>query len=79
MQKVPRHSEVDQENATGFEPKNQILAAAIKCGDPLSLKLGGHSGGVERAGKARIEDLDALQTAPDEQRLQACADGLYLG
>ena len=79
VQQVPRHSEVNQQNSTGLEPDNQILAAAIDGRDSLAFELGGHTGRVERAGQARIEDLDALEAPADERRARACADGLDLG
>jgi hypothetical protein len=79
VKKVSRHPEVDQENATRIEPNNQILAAAIKRCDPFSLELGGHSGRVEGPGEARVENLDALEAAPDELRLEPSANGLHLG
>jgi hypothetical protein len=75
---LTRHPEVNQENTTAFEPKNQILAAAVDRCDPLSLELGGHSGGVERPGEARVVDLDAGKTAAHELRLQPSPDGLDL-
>jgi hypothetical protein len=79
VQQLSSHPEVNQENTTAFEPNNQILAAAIKRHDALSLELGGHSGGVVRPGETRVEDLDLLETAADEPRLEPCADGLDLG
>ena len=79
VQEVSRHPEVNQENATGFEPNNQILAAAIERCDPFSLEFGGHSGGVERPSEARVVDLDALEAAADELRLEPCPDRLDLG
>jgi hypothetical protein len=79
VQQVPRHSEVDQQNSTGIESDNQILASAIDGGDSLPFQLDGHTGGVERAGETRIEDIDALQAPAHECRLESCADGLDLG
>ena len=79
VQQVSRHPEVNQESATSFEPNNQILAAAMERCDPLSLELGGHSGGVERPGETRIEDLDALEPAAQELRLEPQTDRLDLG
>jgi hypothetical protein len=70
---------VDQQNSTRIESDNQILASAIDGGDSLPFQLNGHTGGVEGAGKARIEDLDALQAPAHERRLESCADGLDLG
>jgi hypothetical protein len=70
---------VNQEYTTALEPNNQILAAALDRRDPLSLELGGHSGGVEGPSEARVVDVDALETAPNELRLQSSPDGLDLG
>jgi hypothetical protein len=78
VEQVPRHPEVDQENTTGFESNNQILATAIDGGDSLSLQLGGHAGGVERAGKTRVEDLHVFQQAAYEHRLQPHSNRLDL-
>ena len=76
MKQLPSHPEVNQENTTAFEPNNQILAASIECRDHLSLELGGYSGGIRWPGEALVEDLDALQAATYELRLEARADGL---
>src|ERR671934_1329076 len=78
VQQLSRHPEVNQENATAFEPNNQILAAAIERCDPLSLELGGHSGGVLGPGEARVEDLHTLEPAADEPGLKPRADSLDL-
>ena len=79
VKQLTSHPEVNQENTTTFESKNQILAAAVERRDQLSLELGGHSGGVEGPGEAWIADVDALETAPDELRLQPSPDRLDLG
>ena len=79
MKQLTRHPEVNQENTTTLESKNQILAAAVERRDQLSLELGGHSGGVEGPGEARVLDLDALEAAPEELRLKTSSDGLDLG
>ena len=79
MEQLTRHPEVNQENPSAFKPKNQILAAAVERRDPLALELGGHFGGVERPGETRVEDLDVLETAPHELRLQPSPDGLDFG
>ena len=78
-QQLSSHSEVNQENATAFEPNNQILAAAIHGSDPLPLELGGHSGGVFGPGEAWVGDLDVLEAATDELGLEPRPDGLDLG
>jgi hypothetical protein len=79
MEQLTRHPEVNQENTTALEPKNQIFAAAVDRCDPLSLELGGHSGGVEGPGEPGIVDVNTLETAPDELRLQPPPDRLDLG
>ena len=61
MEQLASHPEVNQENATTFEPDNQILATAIERRDPLSFELGGHFGGVDGPGEARIEGLNPLE------------------
>jgi hypothetical protein len=76
VQNVPRHPEVDQESPTGFEPNNQILAAAIDRGDVLALQLGSDLDRVERARQPRVGNLDTLEGAPDQPRLEPATDGL---
>jgi hypothetical protein len=78
VQNVPRHPEVDQESPTGLEPNNQILAAAIDGRDALALQLGRDLNPVERARQPRIEDLDALEGAAQEHRLEPATDRLDL-
>src|SRR5918992_2207970 len=75
----PRHPEVNQEHATRFEPKNQILAAPIDGLDDLSLELGGDLQRLDRPGDARVADLDLLESSTREHRLQTSPDGLDLG
>ncbi len=79
VQQLSSHPEVNQESPTAFEPNNQILATAIEGLDPLPDELGGHSGGIERARQARVENLDMLEAAPGELRLELRANGLNLG
>jgi hypothetical protein len=76
VQNVPRHPEVDQESPTSLEPNNQILAAAIDGRDALALQLGRDLNPVEWARQPRIEDLDALEGAAQEHRLEPATDGL---
>lgn len=76
VQNVPRHPEVDQEGPTSLEPNNQILAAAIDGRDALALQLGRDLNPVEWARQPRIEDLDALEGAAQEHRLEPATDGL---
>jgi hypothetical protein len=79
VEQLTSHPEVNQENATAFEPDNQILATAIERRDSLSFELGGHFGGADGPGQARIDDLDPLEAAADEFGLESCPDGLDLG
>src|SRR5206468_5903314 len=74
-----RHPEVDQENATGFESDNQILAAALQRSDPLALELRGDRERLERPDEPRVVDLDALERAADDVRLECETDRLDLG
>jgi hypothetical protein len=77
-QETSRHPEVDQENPTALEPNNQILAAAFDRPDALTFELGRHLGRLVRAHESRIVDTHALETPPDECRLELRADGLDL-
>ena len=78
VQQVPRHSEVDQESPTGFEPNNQIFATAIDGGDTFPLQFGPDLEGLEGTRQSRIENLDALEAAADERGLEAPANRLDL-
>ena len=78
MQNAPRHPEVDQESPTSLEPNNQILAAAIDGRDALALQFGRDHDPVERARQPRIGDLDTLEGAAHEHRLEPATDGLDL-
>jgi hypothetical protein len=69
MEQLTRHPEVNQKNTIALETKNQVFAAAVERRDPLSLELGGHSGGVEGPGEAWVVDVDVLKTASHELRL----------
>src|SRR5262249_40522600 len=73
------HAEVDQERAAGLEPDYQVLAATVDRLDALAGQLGGDLERVERAGQARVEDLDPVESAADERGLEPAADGLDLG
>jgi hypothetical protein len=79
VQQLTRHAEVNQENATSFEPDNYIFAAALERGDPLSHELSRHRGGIVRPRQAGICDLDVDEPAADQLRLELGADGLDLG
>src|SRR5690348_1041983 len=75
----PRHPEVDQESATGFESDNQILAATVERLDALAGELGRHLGRLVRTHEPRVADLDVLEATPLEDRRDAAAHGLDLG
>jgi hypothetical protein len=79
VQKLTRHAEVNQKNATAFEPDNYILAAAIERGDPLSHELCCDLGRIVGPRQAGVGDLDVDEAAADELRLKLRADGLDLG
>ncbi len=70
---------MNQENPTRLEPNNQILPAAIERLDALPDELGGDLPGIEGAGQARIVDLDLVERAADQVRLEADPDRLDLG
>src|SRR5215217_509799 len=63
VQKVPRHPEVDQENATALEPNNQILAAPLERFDALADELGRDVGRVLWPRQPLVFDLDVLEAA----------------
>jgi hypothetical protein len=75
---APRHSEVDQENPPGFEPNNQILAAAVERRDALPLELRRHRERLERADEPRVVDLHPLERATDDVRFERETDRLDL-
>src|SRR6266571_1160613 len=77
--KAPRHPEVNQENPTALESNNQILATAFQRVDALAYELGSHLGGLFRPRQPRIEDLDVLEPAADEHRLELASNRLDLG
>src|SRR5580765_355491 len=79
VQKRPRHPEVNQEHPTAFEPDNQILAATLERLDTLAGELGRHLGRVVGTRQPGIVDLDVLEAAPDEHRLEPASDRLDLG
>ena len=79
MQEGPRHPEVNQENQTAFEPKNQILAATVDRSDPLARELRSHLCGIDRTRQPRVEDSNVLEATADEPRAQARTYGLDLG
>lgn len=75
---APRHSEVNQENPSTLEPKNQILAAAVERRDHLVLEPGCDLRRVERPGQTRVRDLDPLDPSADERRLEPGTNRLDL-
>jgi hypothetical protein len=79
MDKAPRHPEVNQENTTRLEPNNQILASPLDRGDRLPLELCRDLAGIVGTRESRVRDLDSLERAADEVRLESGADRLDLG
>ncbi len=75
-QQASRHPEVNQENSIALEPNNQILASPLERSNGLSGQLGRGLYGVVGPGQARIGDLDVLERAADELRLEADSDRL---
>jgi hypothetical protein len=70
---------VNQENPTALEPNNQILAATVQRSDALAGELGRHLGRILGARQAWVGDVDVLEAAPDEHRLETAPDRLDLG
>jgi hypothetical protein len=78
-EKAPRHSEVNQQDETAFEPDNYIVATSIDRCDPPALELSGYLAGVEGAREPFVEDLDRLERSVGEDRRQLGSDRLDLG
>lgn len=76
---APRHSEVNEQNALGFESDNYILATAFDRRDTLARELGRHLGGLARTDEPRVGDLDSVEPTAREDRRELRADGLDLG
>ena len=76
---APRHSEVDQEHAAGFESDDQVLAAALERGDALALELRRDRERLEGADEPPVVDLDSLERATDDVRFERETDRLDLG
>ncbi len=72
-------SGVDEQNAIGFEPDNQILAAALDRRDPLTLELCRHLGRLVGSHEPRFVDLDPLEATACERGLELRAHRLDLG
>jgi hypothetical protein len=70
---------MDEEVPPALELDNQILAAATKAVDPLTLELGGDDLGRLGPRQPRIGDLDLFEASADEGWLEASADRLHFG
>ncbi|MDX6488817.1 MAG: hypothetical protein QOK13_1432 [Gaiellaceae bacterium] len=79
VSEAPRHPEVNQENTTALEPKNQILAAPIDLGDALTLQLGRHRDRLEGTHESRVVDLHVVEPPTDQYGLELSPDSLDLG
>jgi hypothetical protein len=67
---------MDQEGTTRFEPDNQILASPFDGADAFALELGGDGLRLERPDETWVGDLDSVEPAPDQVRLELEADRL---
>ena len=74
--KAPRHPEVNQENPTALEPKNQILAATVDSCDTLALDLTRYEIRSERAREPRVGDGRLPDSGTREGRRDLPAYGL---
>ena len=79
MSQRPRHSEVNKQSPSRFEPKNQILAAPIDGRDSLTLELSRDLVGVSRTRQTGVRDSDTLERPPLEDRGKPAPDALDLG
>src|SRR6185437_971829 len=79
VSQAPRHPEVDQENAPGFESDNQILAATVDGTDALADQLCGDDLGRERPHQARVADGSLRDATTLEHRGDVAANRLDLG
>src|SRR5437588_3382603 len=79
MSKAPRHAEVNQQRATGFEPKNQILAAPLDRLDAFPLELARDGERLERPDEARVQDVDPVEPPTGQDGRERRPDGLHLG
>jgi hypothetical protein len=70
---------VNQENATGFESNNYILATALNRSDAFTREFGRHLSRLVGTDEPRVEDLDRLELPAGEHGREACANGLDLG
>jgi hypothetical protein len=69
---------VNQENATRFEPNNQIFAAALEGTHLLAFELGCDFARVVRPGQPSVRDLNPIEDATDHAGLEPRADRLDL-
>jgi hypothetical protein len=79
VSKRSSHPEVNQENQTAFEPKNQILAAPVDRRDPLARELRSHLCGIDGPRQPGVEDLDIVEPATDQPRFEARPYSLDFG
>jgi hypothetical protein len=70
---------VNQENETGSESNNDILAASLDRGDPLSLEPGLDEPRVDRARQTLVEDSDGTERTAGEDRRQLGSNRFDLG
>jgi hypothetical protein len=70
---------VNQERATGLEPKNQILPAPFDRGDALAFEFGRDGNRLERSHQTRVEDLDVLEAPAFQPRRQPAPYRFHLG
>jgi hypothetical protein len=76
---APRHSEVYEQNAPGFESNNYIFATALHRSDTLARELRRHLGRLVGTNEPRVRDLDRLEPPPGEDRRELRANRLDLG
>jgi len=76
---APRHSEVYEQNATGFESNNYILATALYRFDALAREFGRHLGRLVGTNEPCVRDLDRVEPPPGEDRRELRANRLDLG
>src|SRR5215207_2767478 len=79
VREAARHPEVNQENTPALEANKQILAAPLDALHDLVGELGGDLQRVEGPNEPSVQDLDTLEAAARQRRLQAAPDRLDLG
>src|SRR4051794_5741296 len=70
MTQAAGHPQVNQQHALRLEAHDQVLPATFERDDPLPLELGCHRQGLERTHEPRVVDVDALEAATDDVRLE---------